>query len=131
MRENHASASPVCTLVKQQTTKPNTMKKNTAPARRAAVALTVAFAKKGNTQGSFDIPEMAQIIDRSTGLPELLHAANVFPELVAAARNLEQSWGKNLTEPMGRLNQALALAENINREPRKRRNQHANGPHHP
>lgn len=107
------------------------MKKNTAPARRAAVALTVAFAKKGNTQGSFDIPEMAQIIDRSTGLPELLHAANVLPELVAAARNLEQSWGKNLTEPMGRLNQALALAENINREPHKRRNQHANGAHHP
>lgn len=45
----------------------------------------------------------------------LCHAANVLPDLVAAAKHLQQNWGKNLTEPMARLNAALAKAENINR----------------
>lgn len=41
------------------------------------------------------------------------HAANVLPELVAAVKNLQQNWEKNLTEPMARLNKALATAESI------------------
>jgi hypothetical protein len=49
-------------------------------------------------------PELAQY---------LCHAANVLPELVAAARNLQQNWEKNLTDPMARLNAALARAENV------------------
>jgi hypothetical protein len=43
----------------------------------------------------------------------LVHAANVLPELVAAAKHLQQNWEKNLTEPMARLNQALAKAQNV------------------
>jgi hypothetical protein len=46
----------------------------------------------------------------------LVHAANVLPELVTAAKHLQQNWEKNLTEPMARLNQALAKAETINRK---------------
>ena len=45
----------------------------------------------------------------------LVHAANVLPELVAATKHFQQNWGKNLTEPMARLNAALAKAENVNR----------------
>jgi hypothetical protein len=45
----------------------------------------------------------------------LVHAANVLPELVAAAKNFQQNWGKNLTEPMARIDAALAKAENVNR----------------
>ena len=59
----------------------------------------------------------------------LVHAADVLPELVAAAKILQHNWGKNLREPMGRLNAALALAENINREAGNRRNHQANGTH--
>lgn len=44
------------------------------------------------------------------------HAANVLPELVASAKNLQANWCQNLTEPMARLNAALALAEQIRRE---------------
>ena len=44
----------------------------------------------------------------------LVHDANVLPELVAAIRHLQENWGKNLTEQMARLNQALAKAETIN-----------------
>ncbi len=43
------------------------------------------------------------------------HAVNVLPELVAVA-NLQNIWQHNLTEPMARLNEALALAENLNRK---------------
>src|SRR6266566_9351555 len=39
------------------------------------------------------------------------HAANVLPELVAAAKNLQENWEHNLTEPMARLNEAIAMAE--------------------
>jgi hypothetical protein len=42
----------------------------------------------------------------------LVHAASVLPELVAAAKHLQQNWEKNLTEPMARLNQAVAKAQN-------------------
>jgi hypothetical protein len=41
------------------------------------------------------------------------HAANVLPELVAAAKNIQENWSKNLTEPMARLNKAIALAETV------------------
>jgi hypothetical protein len=37
----------------------------------------------------------------------------VLPELVAAAKHLQQKWEKNLTEPMARLNAALAKAEHV------------------
>ena len=46
------------------------------------------------------------------------HAANVLPELVAAAKNLQENWGKNLTQPMARLNAALAVVEQVRRERR-------------
>jgi hypothetical protein len=45
----------------------------------------------------------------------LVHAANVLPELAAAAKHLQENWGKNLTEPMARLNAALAEADNFDR----------------
>jgi hypothetical protein len=44
----------------------------------------------------------------------LCHAANVLPELVAAAKHLRENWEQNLTEPMARLNKAIAKAETIN-----------------
>ena len=55
-----------------------------------------------------------------------LHAANVLPELLAAANNLQENWGHNLTEPMARLNEAIEIAEDINttalrKKPRKRK----------
>ncbi len=37
------------------------------------------------------------------------------PELVAAAKHLQQNWGENLAEPMARLNQTIDKAETINR----------------
>jgi len=43
----------------------------------------------------------------------LVHAANVLPELLAAAKNLQANWEHNLTEPMARLNKALAEAEEV------------------
>jgi hypothetical protein len=45
----------------------------------------------------------------------LVHTANVLPELVAAAKHVQENWGKNLTEPMARLNAALAEADNFDR----------------
>ena len=42
------------------------------------------------------------------------HAANVLPELLAAAKNLQDNWEHNLTNPMARLNEAIAMAEEIN-----------------
>jgi len=42
-----------------------------------------------------------------------VHAANVLPELVAAAQHLQQNWEKNLTESMARLRRALVTAETI------------------
>ncbi len=50
------------------------MEKPNPPARRAAGALIVAFAKRGTIQGSFIVPEMVRIIDQETGLPELVRA---------------------------------------------------------
>jgi hypothetical protein len=47
----------------------------------------------------------------------LVHAANVLPELVAAAENLQEKWEHNLTEPMAWLNEALELAEEVTTEP--------------
>ncbi len=41
------------------------------------------------------------------------HAANVLPELVAAAKHLQQNWEKNLTPSMARLKEALARAETV------------------
>ena len=55
-------------------------------------------------------PEQAK-----ANLAYITHAANVLPELVAAAKHLQQNWGKNLTEPMARLNAAIAEAENVHR----------------
>jgi len=46
-----------------------------------------------------------------------LHAANVLPELLAAARNLQENWERNLTEPMARLNEAIKIAEDIHTTP--------------
>ena len=43
----------------------------------------------------------------------LLHAANALPELVAAAKNLRENWEHNLTESMGRLSEAIDLAEHV------------------
>ncbi len=43
-----------------------------------------------------------------------LHAANVLPELLAAAKNLQNNWEHNLTEPMARLNEDIEIAEDIN-----------------
>jgi hypothetical protein len=45
----------------------------------------------------------------------LVHAANVLPELVAAAKHLQEHWEQNLTEPMARLNEALAKAHSVHR----------------
>ncbi len=47
----------------------------------------------------------------------LVHTANVLPELVAAARNLQENWERNLTEPMARLNEAIKIAEDIHTTP--------------
>ncbi len=41
------------------------------------------------------------------------HAANALPELLAAAKNLQENWEHNLTEPMARLSEAIDLAENV------------------
>jgi hypothetical protein len=41
------------------------------------------------------------------------HAANALPELVAAAKNLQETWEHNLTESIARLNEAIAIAEDI------------------
>ncbi len=54
-------------------------------------------------------PEQAK-----ANLAYITHAANVLPELVAAAKHLQQNWRKNLTEPTARLNQAIAKAETMN-----------------
>lgn len=54
------------------------------------------------------------------------HAANVLPELLAAAKNLKDNWEHNLTEPMTRLNDAIELAETLKEEEVR----HANGTHH-
>ena len=43
----------------------------------------------------------------------LIHAANVLPELLAAAKNLRDNWERNLTEPLARLNDAIELAEDV------------------
>jgi hypothetical protein len=32
---------------------------------------------------------------------------------MAAAKNLQENWEHNLTEPMGRLNEAIELAERV------------------
>jgi len=54
-------------------------------------------------------------------LAYITHAANVLPELVAAAKHLQRNWEKNLTAPMARLNEAIAKAENVSeRKPIKR-----------
>ena len=42
-----------------------------------------------------------------------VHAANVLPELLAAAKNLQNNWEHNLTEPMARLNEAIAIADDV------------------
>jgi hypothetical protein len=63
------------------------------------------------------------------------HAATVLPELLAAERNLQENWERNLTEPMDCLNEAIARAESVS-QPKKRANHnhrtipHANGTHY-
>ena len=49
-------------------------------------------------------------------LAYIAHSANVLPELLAAAKNLQDNWERNLTEPMARLNEAIALAEDVQME---------------
>jgi len=44
----------------------------------------------------------------------LVHAANVLPELLAAAEHLQRNWEHNLTEPMARLNEVIKIAQDIN-----------------
>jgi hypothetical protein len=51
---------------------------------------------------------------RSIDHDYLVHAANVLPELLAAAKNVQENWEHNLTEPMARLNEAIEIAEDIN-----------------
>jgi len=61
-------------------------------------------------------PMMATVLVSSETLTNeayACHAANVLPELVAAAKNLQQNWEHNLTEPMVRLNETIAMAEEI------------------
>jgi len=41
------------------------------------------------------------------------HAANVLHELVAAAKNLQDNWECNLTQPMAGLHEAIEKAEDI------------------
>ena len=54
-------------------------------------------------------PEQAK-----ANLAYITHAANVLPEMAAAAKHLQQNWGKNLTEPMARLKHAVVKTEAIN-----------------
>jgi len=52
-----------------------------------------------------------------------LHAPNSMVELLAAAKNLQENWERNLTEPMARLNEAIAMAQDLREtlaEPRLR-----------
>ena len=45
---------------------------------------------------------------QSTEIAQYLgHAANVLPELLAAAKNLRENWEHHLTEPMARVNEAI------------------------
>ena len=46
----------------------------------------------------------------------LVHAAVVLPELVAAAKHLQQNWEHNLTDSMARLNEAIDLAEHVRQQ---------------
>jgi len=43
----------------------------------------------------------------------VLHAANVLPELLTAAKDLQDNWEHNLTKPMARLNETIAMVEKI------------------
>ncbi|MGH7971354.1 MAG: hypothetical protein ACREIC_21765 [Limisphaerales bacterium] len=43
----------------------------------------------------------------------IAHAAKALPELLAAAKNLGDNWGHNLTEPMARLTEAIELADEV------------------
>ncbi len=88
----------------------------------------------------YAIHQDSEVIADGIQAPEvaeyLCHAANVLPELVAAARNLQQNWEKNLTEPMAKLNLALDKAENVDqgkakKTPNQRSIPDANGAHHP
>jgi len=73
-------------------------------------------------------PTMAAVlVSRETLANEsyACHAGNVLPELLAAAKNLQENWEHNLTEPMARLNEAIEIAEDTNTtalkaKPRKR-----------
>jgi hypothetical protein len=61
-------------------------------------------------------PVMAEVlVSRETVANETYacHAANVLPELVAAAKNIQQNWERNLTGSMAKLDKALALAETV------------------
>ncbi len=63
------------------------------------------------------LPVMAEVLVSRESLANqayATHAANVLPELVAAARNLQENWERNLSEPTARLTQALARAEEVN-----------------
>ena len=78
------------------------------------------------------VPVMAQVlISRETMANQAyaLHAANVLPELVAAARNMHENWERNLTDPMARLDKARELAETVNRSTEEVHD--TNGTHHP
>ena len=86
----------------------------------------------------YAIHQDSEVIADGIQTPELAeylcHAANVLPELVAAARNLQQNWEKNLTQPMAKLSRALDRAESVEqgkakKTPNQRSIPHANGTH--
>jgi len=53
-------------------------------------------------------------LDSTTDARYATHAANVLPELLAAAKNLQNNWERNLTEPMARLHEAIEMADSLN-----------------
>jgi hypothetical protein len=64
-------------------------------------------------------PVMAEVLVSSETLANqayVLHAANALPELLAAANNLQDNWERNLTEPMARPSEAIALVEDISEQ---------------
>ncbi len=69
----------------------------------------------GQSKLIFDIEPCAAMPAREAkaNLAYAAHAANVLPELLAAAKNLQDNWERNLTEPIARLSEAIDLAENV------------------
>jgi hypothetical protein len=51
------------------------------------------------------------------------------PQLVAAAKHLQQNWAKNPTEPMAKLNQPLDKAETVDRRKARKNSNRQSIPH--